>query len=178
MPTDPIKLYQTTVSHAKKVLTTVGSDRMQDPTPCSEWDVKQLLDHIAGAQKALAGMIAGADIGDEGSTTDQIDRAASAIVKAASAPGGMEKLVQSRQGEAPTSRMVGIAIMDLALHTWDLAKATGQNTNLDSGVVDFMQPILKGMVKDGPSENFAAIIEVPDSASAQDKFIALSGREP
>ena len=74
-------------------------------------------------------------------------------------------------GEMPVARMIGLAVGDLSVHTWDLAKATGQDTALDGAVVDFLHPIMEGMSKRGPSPAFAPPVSVPDDAPRQDRLI-------
>ncbi len=68
--------------------------------------------------------------------------------------------------------------MDLAVHTWDMATATGQDTRLHPRVVEFIQPIVKGIAARGPSPAFAAPVQAPTNASLQDQMIAMTGRRP
>ena len=73
---------------------------------------------------------------------------------------------------------------DLLIHRWDLAKGTGQAANLDSGLVDAcfggLSPVIesyRGEVMPGVHV-FGPGVTVPDSASAQDKLMGLTGRQP
>lgn len=178
MSADVMALYTTTVARARAVVDGVADDQLGLPTPCSEWNVQQLLDHMAGAQAGIAGMVVGEQVAAEGSTMDKIDAAASAIDKATSEPGALEKVVESRMGEMPVARMIGMAVGDLAIHTWDLAKATGQDTALDDGVVDFLYPLMEAMLKRGRGPAFAAPIAVPADAPLQDRLMGITGRHP
>ena len=178
MASGVMEIYTTTVARARAAVEAVSDDQLGRPTPCSEWNVQQLLDHMAGAQTGIAGMVIGGEVAAEGSTMAKIDAAASAIAKAAAEPGALEKVVQSRMGEMPVARMIGLAVGDLSVHTWDLAKATGQDTALDGAVVDFLHPIMEGMSKRGPSPAFAPPVSVPDDAPLQDRLIGLTGRAP
>ena len=178
MAADVMALYTTTVARARATVDGVADDQLGLPTPCSEWNVQQLLDHMAGAQTGIAGMVTGEQVAAEGATMEKIDAAASAIASAAAEPGALEKVVESRMGEMPVARMIGMAVGDLAIHTWDLAKATGQDTALDDGVVEFLHPIMEAMSKRGPSPAFAAPIAVPADAPLLDRLMGITGRQP
>ena len=178
MAADVMALYTTTVARARAAVEGVADDQLGLSTPCSEWNVQQLLDHMAGAQTGIAGMVTGGEVAAEGSATEKIEAALAAISKAAAEPGGLEKVVESRMGEMPVERMIGMAVGDLAIHTWDLAKATGQDTALDEAVVEFLHPLMEGVSKRGPSPAFAAPVAVPDDAPRQDRLLGFTGREP
>ena len=178
MADDVMALYSTTVARARAAVDGVADDQLGLPTPCSEWNVQQLLDHMAGAQTGIAGMVAGGQVAAEGSTMEKIDAAASAIAEATAEPGALEKVVESRMGEMPVARMIGMAVGDLAIHTWDLAKATGQDTALDDGVVEFLFPIMEAMSKRGPSPAFAAPVAVDSDAPLLHRLMGITGRQP
>jgi uncharacterized protein (TIGR03086 family) len=83
-------------------------------------------------------------------------------------------------GTMPADVALRIAAADLLVHSWDLAKATGQTFDPPAdfiGSVDpfyhqFLQPEVRAM------GIFAAEVEVPDDASALDRLIAFAGRQP
>ncbi len=173
---DPVQIYQTATDQARKVIAGVKLDQMKQSTPCSEWDVEALLNHLVGAQSGLAGTVSGNKIEPGATPTESYETAVSAMIAAAKAPGGLEKMVPGRQGEVPASQMVNVATMDLSIHTWDLAKATGQDEGLDSGVVEHVFPLVEGIAQRGPSPAFAPPQEPPANASRQAQMIAMSGR--
>ena len=74
--------------------------------------------------------------------------------------------------------MVRSACFDLSIHTWDLAKATGLDTKLDEGVLDFILPNAEAILKREPSKAFAAPVTTGPAASQQDRIIAMTGRAP
>ena len=173
---DPIQIYETATSQARNIIQGVKPEQMKQSTPCSEWDVEALLNHLVGAQTGIAGTVSGSQVAAGSTSLESLAAAVSAMVAAAKAPGGLEKKVQGRQGEVPASQMLNIGTMDAAVHTWDLAKATGQDTTLDAGVVEHIFPLVEGMVGRGPSPAFAAPTDPAANVSRQDKMIALSGR--
>ena len=175
---DPVQLYETAASKARKVVQGVKPEQMKQSTPCSEWDVEALMNHLVSAQTGIAGIVSGSQVAAGATPLESLDTAVSAMVAAAKAPGGLEKKVQGRQGEVPAGQMLNTGTMDVSIHTWDLAKATGQDTTLDAGVVEHIFPIVEGIAQRGPSPAFAAPTEAAANVSRQDKMIALSGRKP
>ena len=136
--TDPVASYETAVEQARKIMAGVKPDQTKDPTPCAEWDVAALLNHIVSAQTNMAGTISGRPVAPGATPLETLKAAASATLEAVKSPGGLEKKVQGRQGEVPASQQLGGACMDRKVHTWDLAKATAQDTRLDPKVVEFI----------------------------------------
>ena len=125
---DPVQIYERATTQARTVLQGVKPEQMKQSTPCSEWDVEALINHLVTAQNGIAGTVSGSQVATGSTPLETLDAAVSAMVAAAKAPGGLEKKVQGRQGEVPAGQMLNIGTMDVSLHTWDLAKATGQDT--------------------------------------------------
>ena len=175
---DPVQIYEAATSHARKLIASVKPEQMTQPTPCADWDVAALLNHIVSAQANMAGTVSGGQVAAGQTPLESFDAAASAMLQAVRAPGGLDKQVQGRQGEVPARQLLSGACMDLTVHTWDLAKATGQETTLDPKTVEFVFPIVEGISKRGPSPAFAAPVDRPSGGSLQDRMIALSGRQP
>ena len=173
---DAVGIYEIAVGQARKVLKEVTSEQMGRTTPCSEWDVEGLINHLVGAQTRIAGMISGSKVTPGTDTTETLEAAVAAMVAAATAPGGLDKMVQGRQGEVPARQMLDIGTMDLAIHTWDLAKATQQDTALDPQVVEHIQPLVERMTSGGVTPAYGPPTEVLPGANAQDQMIAMSGR--
>jgi uncharacterized protein (TIGR03086 family) len=150
---------------------------MNKLTPCAEWDVAGLIEHMVKAQTGSASTVSGKQVAAGATPLESFDAAVSAALTALKSPGGLEKKVQGRQGEVPAAQVLSGACMDVTVHTWDLAKATGQDTGLDPEVVQFILPIVEGIAKRGPGPAFAAPIDPAANASLQDKVIALTGRQ-
>ena len=72
-----------------------------------------------------------------------------------------------------------VPIFDMIIHTWDLAKATGQNTTLDSGLCEIGYNVVSGIAPTGREMGaFGPEVVVPDTASFQDRMLGMSGRTP
>ena len=71
-----------------------------------------------------------------------------------------------------------VPIADMVIHKWDLAKATGQDTSIESGLCEVCLQALSGVLSQGRGANFAAEVSVPATASVQDRLLGFSGRQP
>ncbi|MBK9180416.1 MAG: TIGR03086 family protein [Acidimicrobiales bacterium] len=158
----------------------VRADQWGAPTPCAEWDVRALVDHAVGAQRMVISQVPGAediewDLGDDAGGSWRRTRAAA--IAALSAPGALETEVDGPMGRSPAETALGITIVDLYVHTWDLARAIGADETLDAGLAEAfyarLQP-LDAMLR-GPGY-FGARIEPPPGADAQTRLLSFLGR--
>jgi uncharacterized protein (TIGR03086 family) len=96
------------------------------------------------------------------------------------APGVAEKMVTLPFGEMPAGVAVNFAIFDVTTHAWDLAKATGQSTDLDPEVAGIAYQVAQGMLSDDlrNAGMFGQPVAVPDDAPVADRLAGLAGRTP
>lgn len=169
------------------VLDDVSIDQMDLPTPCVSWAVRDLVNHIVGgppffaatAETGVAPLRAETDY-TTGDFKAEFRKSAERAVKAFSAEGAMEKPMKLPFGELPGAVFVLIASTDTFTHGWDLARATGQSTDLDPDVattlyesVQFVPDEMRG--RDG-EKPFGPRLDVPDSASPADRLAGFMGR--
>jgi uncharacterized protein (TIGR03086 family) len=158
---------------------------MSKPTPCSEFDVRALLNHVIGGLVMLTTAAEGgrAEIpeGDQfGSDPAGVyeDRRSS-LVSAIRAQGALDRNWEMPFGSMPGAMMAGIAFMEHLTHAWDIAKATGQDSTLPDDLVvqclELVTPMDAMLRTPGVC---SAAVEVPENASSQDKLIAFLGRNP
>jgi uncharacterized protein (TIGR03086 family) len=133
MSTEPL---EQAIATTRAVLTTVSKEQLGDATPCAQWKVSDLINHIVGGQYFFeAGAkgeppAAGETDFSAGDFVAAFDEGARRSVAAFRADGVMDKMLTLPFGQMPGSAFVGLAATDTFTHGWDLAKATGQNTNL------------------------------------------------
>ena len=133
MSTTPL---ETAITSTRSVLLGVSSSQLSDATPCAEWNVGQLINHIVGAQHFFASSVKGEPVEGEapdfsaGDYLASFDSGAQMCLDAFKEPGAMDKMITLPFGTMPGSAFVGLAATDTFTHGWDLAKATGQNTDL------------------------------------------------
>jgi uncharacterized protein (TIGR03086 family) len=184
MSTEPL---QQAITSTRAVLAGINRDQLGSPTPCQSWTVAQLVDHIVGAQYFFATvargeqMAGGARTFADGDFLGAFDEGSAASVAAFSAEGAMQRVMHLPFGDMPGAAFVGIAATDTFTHGWDLAKATGQRTDLDpalagallAGAKQAIQPSFRG--PDGKSP-FGPEQQAPAGASAADQLAAFLGR--
>ena len=157
----------------------VGADQWHAPTPCTEWDVRQLVDHMRGGPAYL---LCALGAGPPAATDLESYRAAvSSCVQALREPGALDHRCTSPAGfEWTVAEAAAGTAMDQLVHTWDLAVATGQDRDLDAEVVDaVVAAFLPGMPEVGRAAGIVGPAgAVAAGASAQDRLLGAMGRHP
>jgi uncharacterized protein (TIGR03086 family) len=156
-----------------------------DATPCSEFNVKELLRHIIGGLGMLQTAASGgkAEMPPEDLVSDdpgaQYDEGRTKLLETLKQPGVFEKTWSMPFGDMPGAMMAGIAFMEHLTHAWDVKKATGQPTDLPEDLVNEclalatpMDQMLRMPGVCGPA------VEVPGSATPTEKLVAFMGRQP
>lgn len=171
---------------ARGVLAGVTPDQLDLATPCREWNVSQLIDHLVGAQYwARAGVegVESSDTGEGSAAGDFVatfDEAARAALAAFSEEGALERTVNPGFGDMPAVALMGLSMTDTFTHAWDLARATGQDTNLDpelaaqllEGSRQSIQPAFRS--EEGAIFGFEQ--PAPEGAPPADQLAAFLGR--
>jgi uncharacterized protein (TIGR03086 family) len=174
--------------NTRAIVANITPDQLSNPTPCASWDVRTLLNHVIGGAYHFAHAInTGKGTGDDdrdyvaGDFVATYDEGIKRAVEGFAAPGAMEKTVELGFGSLPAPAWLGIATTDTLMHGWDLARATGQPTDIDpdfavevlAGARAFIQPEFRGEDTTAP---FGAETEPPAGASEADKLAAFLGR--
>ena len=180
--------FEQAVSVASGVLANVEPGQLDDPTPCASWKVRDLVNHLVGGSYFFAAATNGDGLGDGADAPDFASgdyRAAytdgsKQAIAAFAAPGALERIVKVPFGEFPGVAWMGLATTDTFAHTWDLAKATGQSTDLAPELAEQLlagarQAISDALRGEEPMP-FAAEQSCPDGASAADHLAAFLGR--
>ncbi|MCU1466735.1 MAG: hypothetical protein JWM72_2663 [Actinomycetia bacterium] len=124
------------IASTRTVLAGVSKEQLGDDTPCVAWKVSDVINHIVGGQYFFeAGARGEQQAGGEtdfsaGDFVSAFDEGSQRCIAAFRADGVMEKMLSLPFGEMPGSAFVGLAATDTFAHGWDLAKATGQATDL------------------------------------------------
>jgi len=165
-----------------------AANHLDAPTPCAEWNVKRLLDHLLFIQEMLAAGPSGGTVAPPsgpppelvgGDPAGEYEDARKKTIDAYSEPGVIDGMLND--GQRPAAVMLSIAFCDQLVHGWDVATATGQDTTMPADLASAAWQFLDGRIPDAqrePGKNFGAAIAVPDDANDQDKLIAYCGRQP
>ena len=171
-----------TFHHAHQVIGGVSPEQYGDKTPCEEWTVRDLLEHMIGVVAGLGAAAAGSAPEPFELAPDpagQFDQAAASALAAWRTPGVLDRVVDAGPGPMPGRVLAGINLLDTATHTWDLATATGQPTALPD---DVARAALEASVATITPEirpgRFGPEIAVPADASPTDRLVAFLGRTP
>ncbi len=178
---DPLTFHREALNVAQGVVVDIDRTQFQLPTPCDQWNVRQVLEHMIGGNRRIAGNppAEGEDvIGNDLSAA----YAASAAGAAASfeADGGLDRTFTLAIGEVPGHVAVRARGTDQLAHAWDLAKATGMSTELSPAMyaagLESLQQRFATMGRN-PS-TFGDEQQAPPGACAADQFAAFAGRRP
>lgn len=190
---DPIDALTTASTEFERRLRSVGDDQWDLPTPCTEWDVRALANHVLLGTRMTVQLLSGmtrdevvAGLGDD-LMADSTDPVGDFVALAAqmhdgfSAPGGLDGTVDHPMGEIPRTTFIGFRVLDNATHAWDLARAIDVDDQLDPDLVTFMwddiQPMAPGLGSLGIFGSSASG-DVGDEAPLQTRFLDLLGRRP
>jgi uncharacterized protein (TIGR03086 family) len=155
-----------------------ATSKLNARTPCDEWDVRTLLNHMLDTQNYFLGSARGEEASPPAPTPPALlgddpladfERGRSEMLSTYGAPGVIEK----------TGPSLGIAFSDQLLHGWDLATATKQDTTMPDGLPEAAFEMIHGRFTEEQRKGvFKPEIALPANASAQDKLLAYTGRTP
>lgn len=175
---DPVVLFERSAARAAELARTVGDDQRSLPTPCSEWDVAALLEHMAGGMSYLHGAL-GTHDPEAAVWPDQA--AVVACVDELRRPGALEGRCMSPAGfEWSVAEAAAGTAMDQLVHTWDLAVALDADRTLDPELTEAIAAMfLPAMPELGRRAGFVGPeVTVSDGASDQDRLLGAMGRDP
>jgi uncharacterized protein (TIGR03086 family) len=167
----------------------VGPDQWDDDTPCTEWSVRDLVNHLTGEHLWAPWLLRGATLEEVGHRFDgdvlgddlwaAWGRAAAASREAVHEPGAAAGRVHTSGGPTPAEEYLRQMTLDLTVHAWDLARGIGDVDRLDEELVALVWDYAR---EGAPSWQgfgmFDPPVEQPASASRQDRLVALLGRRP
>jgi uncharacterized protein (TIGR03086 family) len=187
MPADTAELHRRAVEEFGARVNAVADDQWQLPTPCSDWNVRQLVNHLVYENRWTVPLLGGstiAEVGDrfEGDLLGDRPKAAweesaKEATGAVQEPGALERTVDLSSGPTPGREYVNQLLADHVIHAWDLARAIGADERLDPELVDAcagwfasMEQHYRAAGAVGPRP------EVPAGADAQTTLLAAFGR--
>jgi len=162
-------------------LAAVAPDQWSTQTPCTDWTVRDLVAHVVGTQRGVIARLDGTepvDVDPNGDLASQWQAATSAVAEALRDPARAGKIVGGMFGEQSFESLVGrLVCTDVLVHTWDLARATGQDKRLDADAVVSSQTFLTSIDEAIRAPGgFAVKITPPPHADDQTRFLNFCGR--
>jgi uncharacterized protein (TIGR03086 family) len=189
-PADPRQALFSAVDQAVAVIGLVRPDRLADPTPCSEYDVRHLTGHLVAVLRRI-GYVAGGghafdvpsivlDLPDDG-WSPAAEANAADLRTAWADDAVLDRVLRLPWGEVPGRGAALAYVQELSTHSWDLATALDRADVLDPALAELAlvaaQRFLPAKPRGGPIP-FEAPVEVPADAPAYDRLVAWLGRDP
>ena len=173
------------------VAANVDDDQLDSPTPCEGRTVGQLVGHLAGLTAAFR---AAADK-DFGPLTDtrpddagwpdaqpgwreSLAEGVPALVAAWRDPTAWEGMTRAGAVDLPGEVCGLVALDEIVLHAWDLARATDQTYDCDEATAGALMAFVEGFDEGGTPGMFGPSISVGPDAPLFDQVLARSGRDP
>jgi len=178
------------VGQLNQVVGNITPEQLGAPTPCTEWTVRDILNHLAaggtmfaiGAEQgsvpdeALNKLFTEDQLGDDYKAT--IRSTSERAAKAFSAPGTLERMLSLPIGQMPGQVAADIAVFDVTTHICDLARATGQQVT-DDELLE--RALANGRAIDSPEIRSPGRLgpeqPAPAGASRSDALLAFAGRK-
>jgi len=173
----------------------IGDDQWDRPTPCAQWTVRELVEHMILENRGFAAA-AGGETSDRRVWTDRqfvddrrADYRASAdrVVEAFGAPGVLDgefwlPLINPAV-RLPARQAVSFHLLDYVVHGWDVAASIGRPVRVPADIAEAALDIALREVPDGPRRrrpqaSFVPPVEAAPGASALDRMLAWLGRSP
>ena len=170
------------------VVRNVGDGDLESPTPCPDYSVGDLLDHVNGL--AVAFTMAARKTPLEGTASGDASRLPAdfresiparldELARAWLVPEAWEGMTRAGGVDLPGEVAAAVALDEIVLHGWDVARATGQPFEVEEGLLQVVHGFVSSI---GPDDRdgslFGAAVEVGSNAPLLDRVLGLSGRNP
>jgi len=183
--------FEGAVASTAEVVKATPASQLDAPTPCTEWDVRALMNHIIGTlwlAEALfsdhpprypmaPGGLPATDLAGDDPAAGYAEAAAAAVA-AAGTGDALTRMHPTPLGEMPGPGLAGFSTLDMLVHGWDLAVATGQPTDLDgrlaAHVLGFAQQALA--TPESRAGRIGPALAAPADASVTGELVAFLGR--
>ncbi|WP_218002745.1 TIGR03086 family metal-binding protein [Nocardia brevicatena] len=179
-------------------LRSVRPGQWTSPTPCTEWNVRQLVNHMTRGNLSYVGLPTGGTGADflrmrdvDALSGDPVIAYAASVRECADAfgrPGALQQLLDYPLGRVSGQQALAVRTTDTAIHAWELARAVGVDDHLDPGLIawidDNLEAIYAGLTETPVAAEtthrfFAApACALTDDASPQDRLLHRMGRNP
>ncbi|MEU1549953.1 TIGR03086 family metal-binding protein [Nocardia sp. NPDC005745] len=166
----------------------ITDDQLAAPTPCAGTTVRDLLAHVLDLTEAFRRAATKEAVGGSVAPTPPVDRALpedwrervpaqlDALVAAWREPGAWDGVTEAGRVSEPAPVMARIALDEVVVHGWDLAKATGQPFACDDGHLAILLDMLRETPAEGVPGLFGPVVPVAPDAPALTRMLAYTGR--
>lgn len=161
----------------------ISESQWSAPTPCTDWDVRRLVDHIVGMNLVFSAMLTDHPLPERGSDTLGEDpprsyrTSSNALLRDFAQPGVLDRVYRSPMGSATGVQRLQIRLYDLLTHGWDLSQAIGRHLEVRNNVALSSLEFARGQVSEAARPGrFDREQPVAENAPALDRLAAFLGR--
>ena len=176
-------------AEASRVVQNTADEPLDAPTPCGDWDLRTLLNHTIlwtsySAERRAHGESVAEDLMSKDFTADpgfreDYARQIGKAVDAWSDPAAWEGTRDMMGSPTPATDIGAMLIMEMTLHGWDVARAAGQEYQATDALAAVLEQTVKAQAElFRQYQGFADAVETDKKATAFDRALALSGRDP
>ncbi len=186
---DGVDLLARAIEQGEAVVAGIRPDLAELPTPCPAWDVRGLVNHMVLDLRHFDERVRGEPRSEDGDVlgedwAESYRAAAGALLQAWRADGALDRTIEAQNGKMPARWFLGQHLLDIAVHDWDLAVATGQSAELDPDVAraalawakENIKPEFRG--EEGTGKSFGVEVPVPEDAPVYERLVGFMGRDP
>jgi uncharacterized protein (TIGR03086 family) len=183
------ELVEAAVKTTRGVLEGVHPEQLGDPSPCRSWTIGEVISHMIETHRNFVAILAGGELASTSAPDAgpdflaEYDDASAATIAAFRAPGALERTLRLPFGTVPGAVAAQLAATDTLIHGWDVARATGQPTDLaPTEAVELLEnarQLLPDEVR-GPEGQapFGPECQAGPDATNADRLAAFLGRQP
>lgn len=182
---NPLNLMRQANAVFSDMLSRVTPDQLAWPTVNDDWDVRALINHLVAGNQWIAELVRTGDaqrpsgdaIGDR-DPKEAYDESWQRLIAAFEEPDALQRTVQMPFGELPASAAAALRFSDTISHTWDLAKATGQDTNVAPELSETALAMARQRLEGQPrvAGRFKEPVPVPADACPADRLAGYLGK--
>jgi len=176
---DPVIAADAVLAGLQPVLRGLTEQDRDRATPCAEFTCHELVEHLEQSLAQL-GTMSGTEVTAEttGMLENRLSVLAARVIDAWRTRGTDGTVAGPGGSDMPAEFIAGILPLELALHGWDLAQASGQSLRLSDEVVAYLRELADSVVPGGRGRSFGPEVEPSSDASALDRLAAFAGRSP
>ena len=186
---DVLELIEAQLEKNDRLIAGVADEKLSAPTPCAQFDVRALMNHMVVANHFFVSVASGQPMEGAGDEVPEVlgddpaiahGQSAVELMKTLREPGVQERTFNFGFAQMPAAMGLGLMLTETTVHGWDLAKAAGGDTSIDADVATMLLQGSQGIdaMRSPEGNPFGPAVEVPETASPGDRLVAFLGRTP
>ena len=174
---DVLDLDRRALDATAHVAEAVPRERWDAPTPCAGWRVRDVVDHLVENNRAQLAVLGGPEAGSGGG---DLRRSGEAVLAAHARPAAADARFPLGGQQRSARSALAVHFADVLVHGWDLARAAGLPYRFDEDLAVAAERVVSAFpdLAWGPGAAFAARLDAGPGATAGDRLLALTGRDP